>query len=466
MKKRILYKKLVSILLIITLIFSGISLVSTAVSNDEFDFIIIAPSDFSDELNLLVEHKENHGIVTKIITLKDIYESIYFSVYGRDEPEKIKYFIKNAKETWNIKYVLLVGSKDLMPVRFTRIPVGHGNYSYYISDLYYADLYFSNNSFCSWDSNNDGIFADKNDSGYIDKVDLYPDIYLGRILVKTESELNTVIDKIINYENTANEQDWFNNFIACGGDDPRSILIESILPFLLGRLGHIVFEGEYLGNKAAKILKNFTAKKIYASGLVKPFIKGLTRNNINKAINDGAGFIMFNGHGNVDKAIYTNFPFSKKIWLPKPSGYMTSDIQNLNNGYKLPVGVFLGCLCADFNTSESPIAWEFISHESGGLIASYACTTGGQYVLSSLVTKSLHGHIMLSVFRSFADGNDIAGKLWDDSIRNYLNDERALQLGDAFSMLNWNNKLSNHLVLEEWVLLGDPTLKIGGYPKI
>jgi hypothetical protein len=466
MKKKILYNKLFTTSLVFIIFLSGFGLVSIAKTNEEFKFIIITPSYFSDELNPLVTHKNNYGIKTKIITLEDIYESIYFPVYGRDEPEKIKYFIKNAKESWNVEYVLLVGAKSLTPVRFTRIPVHHGNYSYYISDLYYADLYFSNNSFCSWDSNNDGIYADKNYSGYIDEVDLYPDVYLGRILVKTELELNIVVDKIINYENTAYGQDWFNNFIACGGDDPRSILIETILPFLLGRLGHIVFEGEYLGNKAAKILSNFTAKKIYASGLIRPFIKGLTRNNINRAINEGAGFIMFNGHGNVDKAIYTNFPFSKKIWLPKPTGYMTSDILDLNNGYKLPVGVFLGCLCADFNTSESPIAWEFISHENGGLIASYACTTGGQYVLSSLVTESLHGHIMLSVFRSFSEGDDIAGKLWDDSIRNYLNDEKALELGDAFSMLNWNNKLSNHNVVEEWVLLGDPTLKIGGYPQL
>jgi hypothetical protein len=440
------------------------SVFSTAKTNDEFKFIIISPSDLSDRLQPLLMHKVEYGISTKIITLDDIYESIYFPIYGRDPPEQIKYFIKNAKESWNTEYVLLVGGKDIMPVRFSRIYEVHGNYSYYISDLYYADIYFSNNSFCSWDTNNDDIFADKNNDGYVDEVDLYPDVYLGRILTNTESELNTVVDKIITYEKTAFGKDWFNNFIACGGDDPRSVLIEIMLPYLLGRFGFPVFEGEYLGNKAAKILKNFTAIKIYASGFIRPFIKSLTRNNINSAINNGAGFIMFNGHGNIDNAILTNFPFCKNIWLPKPSGYKTSDIQNLQNGYKLPVAVFLGCLCADFNTTESPIAWEFIGHENGGTIASFACTSGGQYVLSSLVTESLHGHIMLSIFRSFAKGTDIVGKLWDDSIRNYLNDEKALELGDAFSMLNWNNKLSNHFALEEWILLGDPTLKIGGYP--
>ena len=463
MKIKIHSNKIVTILLIILMIFSGTGFVSIAKTNDEFDFIIITPSDFSEELLPLLTHKENLGISTKIITLDDIYESIYFPVNGRDAPEQIKYFIKNAIEFWNTEYVLLVGGKDIMPVRYTRIYYGHDNYTYYISDLYFADIYFSNNSFCSWDTNNDNIFADKNKSGYIDEVDLYPDVYLGRILTNTKSQLNTVIDKIITYENTAYGKDWFKNLIVCGGDDPRVAAFEIILPFLLKRFGFPVFEGEFLGNKAAKILSDFNAKKIYASGLIRPFIKALTITNINAAINKGAGFIMFVGHGNIDSAIHTNFPFFNTIWLPKPSGYNASDMQNLQNEEKLPVGVFLGCLCGDFNETDSPIAWEFIGYENGGFIASFACTSGAQYIVSSLCSESLHGHMGLGIFRSYKQGNDITGKLWDESIRNFLNDEKALELGDAFSMLNWKNKLSNHYVIEQWTLFGDPTLKIGGY---
>ncbi len=463
MNKKIHYNKLVTIFFIILIFLGGIGCVCIAKTNDEFDFIIITPSDLSDELNPLLTHKENHGISTKIIILDDIYGSIYFPVNGRDAPEQIKYFIKNAIEFWNAEYVLLVGGKDIMPVRYTRIYYGHDNYRYYISDLYYADIYFSNNSFCSWDTNNDDIFADKNKSGYIDEVDLFPDVYLGRILTNNESELNTVIDKIITYENTAFGKDWFKNLIVCGGDDPRRLVIETILPLFLKRFSFPAFEGEFLGNKAANILHDFNVKKIYASGLIRPFIKGLTIDNINAALNKGAGFIMFNGHGDIDSAIHTNFPFCKKIWLPKPSGYNPSDMQNLENKDKLPVGVFLGCLCGDFNATDSPIAWEFIGYENGGTIASFACTSGAQYIMSSLCSESLHGHIGLGVFRSYTQGNDITGKLWDESIRAYLNDEKALELGDAFSMLNWNNALSNHYVIEQWTLFGDPTLKIGGY---
>jgi len=456
--------KIISILSSLLMIFCAIGYSSIAKENSEYDLIIISPSIFLEELQELADHKENQGITTKIITLDEIYNSTYFQIKGRDEPEKIKYFIKNTKENWDTKFVMLVGGKSLMPVRFSRIWLIDGNYSYYISDLYYADLYFQNNSFCSWDTNNDSIFADKNKSGYIDEVDLYPDVYVGRILTNTEQEVEDVVDKIINYEKIAYGSDWFKNLVLCGGDDARSVLIEAVLPFLLKRFGFPVFEGEYLGNRAESILSDFNAKKVYASGFFRLGVRALTIENINDEISKGAGFLMFNGHGNNNTAMITNFPFMKSWWLPKPNGYKSSDVEKLSNGYKLPVAIFGGCFCGDFNENPSPIAWDFVSHKEGGAIASIAGTCGTQYSLSSLCTESMHGHMMMSIFSSYKEGNGMIGKIWGDSITNYLNDEHALELGDRFSMLNWFHTLTNHFSIEIWTLLGDPSLKIGGYP--
>ncbi len=431
--------------------------------DQNYDLIIISHTDFIEELQPLKNHKENFEISTNIVTLEDIYNGTYFKVNGRDNAEKIKYFIKNAKEYWNTRYVFLVGGKEVIPVRLARIYLVTGNYSYYISDLYYADIYFSNGSFCSWDSSGDGIFADKNESGYVDEVDLLPDVCIGRALCKNESEVSNVVEKIITYETNSYNQPWFKNLVVCGGDDARRTLLEGILPFLLNNVGRVVFEGEYLGNYAAEILTTFNAKKIYASGFFRPMIKSLTIDNINEAINGGAGFLMFNGHGNINSAIITNFPFCRNIWLPEPSGYKSSDVQNLKNGFKIPVAIFGGCFCGDFNTTPNPIAWEFIKHENGGSIASFACTSGAQLILSSLITESLHGYLEMDIFKSYSDGTEIIGEIWANSIKNYLNDDNAIKLGDDFSILNWNHALSNHFIIEEWTLFGDPSLKIGGY---
>ena len=467
MKRQNIFKEKIGILIVILLFLSGFDFVAQAtsgISDEAYDFLIITPSKFSNNLVQLMEHKESHGFSTIIVTLDEIYNSTYFPLAGRDAQEQIKYFIKNAIENWGTEYVMLVGNKEDMPARYVRTYVIDGNYTYYISDLYYADIYDDQDQFASWDTNNDDIFADKEKEGYVDDVDLYPDVYLGRILCSDSGEVNAFSDKVINYENNAYNKPWFKNFVTCGADDCRGLALEALLPFLLGRIGRLTLEGEHMGNLAASILSDFNTKKIYGSGLFRLNSKFLTINNINNAINQGAGFLMFIGHGKPHIAISTQFPFCKSIWLPKPSSYSISDVQKLSNGEKLPVAIFAGCNCGDFDALNSPVAWEFVRHSNGGSIASFACTSGAIMILSNLCAKSYHGHMVLTVFRSYKSGIDTIGRIWSETITEYLNDEEAWKLGDDFSMFNWFHTLSNHFVLEVWALLGDPTLKIGGYP--
>ena len=431
--------------------------------DEYYQFLIISPDYFSSELQILKEHKKQHGIRTKIVTLYEIFDGIYFPVFGRDDAEKIKYFIKNAKENWSIEYVMLVGDKDLLPARYVDL-CSWGEHFDFFSDLYYADIYDDNGGFCSWDSNQDNVFSGKNMSGVEDDVDLYPDLSVGRLLCKNLVEVQIVVEKIIDYENNAYGQNWFYNVILCGGDDARLKWREKEFPEYFNRESGILWEGEYMGDKVADYLHDFSPRKIYATGLFKASIDFLSISNINEAINDGAGFLLFVGHGNPSMAIKTNFPFCEHIWLPFPYGYYTSNCLDLNNGEKLPIAVFAGCSCGDFNAISSPIAWEFVKKENGGSIASFAATTGSIILFSTLCTETYTGYLSLDVFRLYSEDFDILGDIWSSTIINYLNDEEAWQLGDDFSVLNWNNKLANNQVLEEWILFGDPTLKIGGYP--
>ena len=113
------------------------------INRDNYDMIVIAPSGYSSALESFIEHKNNREIVTTFISLNDIYSGTYFEVQGRDDQEKIKYFIKDAVESWGITYVLFVGSYKQVPVRYC---YNNDNYSAYpelkfISELYYADIY-------------------------------------------------------------------------------------------------------------------------------------------------------------------------------------------------------------------------------------------------------------------------------------------------------------------------------------
>jgi len=202
---------------------------------DAYDLVIICPEQFKNSLEKLVEHKNNLGVKSTIKTVEEILQNYN----GRDEPEKIKYFLKEAKEEWDNIYVLLVGGlksyiyardKDdqnhgstvgwNVPVRYTNIK--HSNEVGVISDLYFSDLYRYNETsleweFENWDSNDDNIFAN-GQPFYKDDLDLIPDIYIGRLACRNSFDLKIVIDKIITYESSSpNDKPWLNKMIGIGG---------------------------------------------------------------------------------------------------------------------------------------------------------------------------------------------------------------------------------------------------------
>ncbi len=205
---------------------------------DTYDLVIITPSKFSTEVQRLADHKNSFGMNTIIKTTEEIYDEFT----GVDKPEQIKYFIKNAIETWDITYVLLFGGLKSIVYGIAQdntnqgskgwhIPVRYSNFQWdgaesynftsgepnYISDLYYADVYKEGGVFDDWDSNGNGIFAEW--SGDIrDELDLYPDVAFGRLACRNNREAKNVIDKIINYEKQPADPNWFKRIIAISGD--------------------------------------------------------------------------------------------------------------------------------------------------------------------------------------------------------------------------------------------------------
>ncbi len=211
--------------------------------SSDYDLVIIAPEKFSDDLQTLVEHKNSFGISTLLKTT----ENIYNEYPGRDKPEQIKYFIKDAIESYGIKYVLLVGGLNSLiwakprddnnqgstdwhvPVRYTNLfdnpkfPLNSESDLHdpgVLCDLYYADIYGEGGVFEDWDPNGDDVFAAwgrpgfENDTG----LDLIPDVSLGRLACRNNKEVRTVVEKIINYEKEPCDSSWFEKTTVISGD--------------------------------------------------------------------------------------------------------------------------------------------------------------------------------------------------------------------------------------------------------
>jgi len=415
-------------------------------TNEEENLLIIAPKEFLGPAYHLANFKRNN-------TKMDVYvvdlETIYNQSEGRDYPEKIKYYIKHAVEEWKVKYVLLIGTKGKIPTREVVYRVFPYTYLF-ISDLYYADIYDAWGNFSSWDTNGDGIFGETTDD-----IDLYPDVYIGRFLCEDTGEAWIVVNKTINYESNT-EKNWFKKLVLCGGDIfpwGRDITYKMLMKILANKTikSRIAAEGEYLGDVVASYMEGFEIERIYATGLLRSDAKFLSKKNINEAINRGCGFVYFAGHGTpVNWLAY--LPFFYSIPLPFPLGYTISNVKKLDNGEKLPVMVFLACSVGDFSQLDDPLAWKFVEWKKGGAVAVFASTFTGYLAPGTFCTETFGGYLTTDVFKLYINGEKIAGKIWGDSIVDYLNNG---------SMGVESLEGMDRLTVEEWILFGDPSLRIG-----
>ena len=248
--------------------------------NNDYDMVIIIPQKFSTCIKPLIDHKKNVGISTFFKTTEEIYKEYN----GRDNPEKIKFFIKDAIEEYGIKYVFLIGDIYHVPMRKTAV-----SWNYFgdlvapdiITDLYYADIYNETGSFSIWDSNKDEIYSEirmiMNNRPYnetleiVDEVEGIPDVIVGRIPCSNTGDVKNIVKKIITYETNTYGNDWFNRLILMGGDT---------FPFIGG-----ISEGEFVTEYISSYMPDFQSIKLWTSlNTFKPM-------NINRELSKGAGFV-------------------------------------------------------------------------------------------------------------------------------------------------------------------------------
>ena len=422
-----------------------------------FDLLIITPEIFENKLQTLVEHKNNLDIKTKLVTTEKVYDEMFW--FGRDKAEKIKYFIKTALDEWDIKYVLLVGGRQdqsfmeswFIPVRYSFLERKYGDYPErkFISDLYYADIYDAEGDFSSWDDDNDGIFSEWPDNDIASDIpDLYPDVSVGRLPCRNNRDVEIIVNKIIDYETGLFSESWFKNMVVVAGDTYTN------------KTQYI--DGEVYTQMAIDNMPGFNPVKLWTSD-------GSLSNSWDtvKTINKGCGFIFFSGHGN-PASWATHPPNDETVWI---DGMKLRYMPFLFNKNKLPICITgSGCFNNMFNVSflnhpfsvyPIPKCWgegmTFNAH--GGSIATIGSTA---FSYESPDINSNRGGIEwldIQFFKEYGINDiDVLGECWSDTISAFL---------DNFS-INWmDNSYDGDAIIvknvQQWLLIGDPSLKIGGY---
>jgi len=441
---------------------------SRLIFSDEYDLVIIAPEEFSDDLQPLIQHKNDNNIATFLKTTEEIFNEYT----GVDPPEQIKFFIKYAIETYNINYVLLVGGlksyynaedRDdenqgsenwYVPVRYTNIEMSGGGDPGCISDLYYADIYDGEANFSSWDSNDDGIFAHwgRFTGVQIDDLDLNPDVYVGRLPCRSKFEVKVVVQKIIMYEQTSpDRKSWYDKMIGIAG---MSHAMHQGQP-----------DGEYIVDTAFEYMTNRINDevRVYSSnedtGGPLPIPKDICRE-----LSKGAGFVLFEGHGHPIR--WDTHPVGDTtVWI---GGLHLRDMWKLFNLRRLPFAVIGGCHNGEFNitwyrtknadefndaywTHGDPgaecFSWRLVTIPYGGAIATVGAT--GLTVSWSGTPISLNSEIEVNIFEQIGTQNvETPGEAIAGSLINFIDS-------------NPSENTETHCITIVH-LFGDPSLQFGG----
>lgn len=427
---------------------------------DVYSLLIITPTIFQQALQPLVIHKNAMGLPTKLVTLDEVYRQMYW--HGRDDAEKIKYFIKTAIEEWGIKYVLLVGGRSSQvrptwycPVRYVKMVDDWD--AEYLSDLYFADIYDANGNFSSWDNNN-GIFGEwyPGQTAQDTAIDLIPDVAVGRLACRSVTEVKTIVQKIITYETSTHGEPWFDTMIVAAGDTYPACV----------NLNWTGYEGEYYGDRAIENMSGFTPTRLYTSdGTFTDKVDIIT------AYREGFGFAYFVGHGSPKQ--WGNHPANSTAFIQGPNYH---DMWRFQNKDRLPVCVVSGCHNSQFDVclvrvfnnitrwrqEYIPECWSerILATPNGGAIAALGCTGLG-YTKED--KKSFHGGINeleVAFFNAYGQRNiTTLGDTWAAAITRY-----AQTYPVNWTTQGGSDSWIDAKVIQGWALLGDPSLHIGGYP--
>lgn len=166
-------------------------------------YYIIIPASLTSAVDTLVAYYQDRGYDVNIVTK----EYIEANASGVDLPQKIRNYLR--ENLADIEYLLLVGFSTDVPWRsmvpFNNDPDSPYNgpdYSPIPSDLYYAEL--TDHDTLSWNSDRDSYYGEVYDQYFNpvgeDNPDYHADIHLGRIPFSSQSTIEHICEKLIQFD--------------------------------------------------------------------------------------------------------------------------------------------------------------------------------------------------------------------------------------------------------------------------
>lgn len=314
-------------------------------------YLILTTNKFLPAAKKLAEWRKLTGFNVEIVSEDDwSVSAVMFTVIDKN------------KEIDNLRYLLIIGDYEDVPAKTSSVGCEDGNNVHKrITDYYYG-------------------FTDIGPHNAIYEMNRMPDLYRGRLSVKSLDEADKMIDKIINYERTPSMDDSFyqncahlayfqdsadeeKNIERDGYEDRRFVKTSEDIRDYIRSKGknpeRIYFAYSYV-NPTNWNKGNYSNGEAICQELRKPtFTWDGSSSDIINAFNGGKHYILYRGHG------------SAYSW-DQPS-FSTWSFSNLNNCEKLPVVFSVACLTGKFD--ENNCFAELLSKKhDGGAVAVIAAT--------------------------------------------------------------------------------------------
>ncbi len=284
---------------------------------DDYQLLIITPSQFENDFSDLIETYLVRGIKTEIVTK----ETINSTGSGQDLQEKIRNYIIQEYQDHSIEFVLLGGDVEHIPYRgfYCYVQSGSGYEDNNIpADLYYSGL--------------DGTWNDDNDNnwGEIGEDDLFPEVAVGRFSFSNTTELSNMMNKTLMYQNDPVLGE-FNNALMAG-----EWLYFSPETWGSDYLELLIGYHDDNGYETWGIPDSYNFEKLYEVN------QSWGANDLISAINSGKQFVHHVGHANSNYVAHM----------------YNSDITNSNfygaNGidHNYTIMQSHGCICGAFDDSD------------------------------------------------------------------------------------------------------------------
>jgi hypothetical protein len=307
-------------------------------SNWVASYIAIGKPELLKPLQPLLDLRSDQGLSPVAIDIEAIYDQFN---YGLAEPIAIQRFMQFATENWNTppRYLLLVGDSSYDPKGYLANPDANQIPAFLVNTEYGGET-----------------------SGDIDFVqvnqDSWPDVAIGHIPARNAAHVNTLVDKILNYEMNLPAADQYQSLMAIADSQDPSFQADA---------------QEFL---------NYFSGPDYSTTMYAPPADtpdaNVTITNYLKANN---WLVAYFGHGSLN------------MW-GKDRLFTSADVNQLDQQESLPVILNFTCLTGLYTHPEvESLAETFLWQPRGGAVAVLAPSSltlpTDQSLLSNVLAKLL-----------------------------------------------------------------------------